>query len=182
VRLTTLAAARTLTSPTFLKPANDKCFRAAVYAGGAELPGADMLPGAVPVLAAEPVTWDVEYRAFVLERRLAALSIYLRAGELAQDEDGAWPAPAEDERAARAFVEVVLADARVALPPAVVADVGRVAGRGWAVIEANAARGSGLYGCAPAAVLPVLRRAIRPTAALTSEDQRWVVAREGDAG
>jgi hypothetical protein len=41
-----------------------------------------------------------------------------------------------------------------------VVDVGRVAGRGWAVVEANPAWGSGLYGCDAARVLPVLRGAV----------------------
>jgi len=33
---------------------------------------------------------------------------------------------------------------------------------GWAVIECNAAFASGIYGCDPVAVLPVLRRACQP--------------------
>jgi hypothetical protein len=67
----------------------------------------------------------------------------------------------------------VLADQEVALPVAVVLDVGLIAGKGWAVVEANAAWGSGIYGCDPAAVLPVLRRASIPRAALTDADARW---------
>jgi hypothetical protein len=37
--------------------------------------------------------------------------------------------------------------------------VGVIASRGWAVVEQNAAWGSGIYGCDPAAVLAVLRHA-----------------------
>jgi hypothetical protein len=65
------------------------------------------------------------------------------------------------------------ADKDVALPPAVVLDVGLIAGRGWAVVEPNAAWGSGVYGCDPAAVLPVLRRASIPRDGLTDADARW---------
>jgi hypothetical protein len=41
----------------------------------------------------------------------------------------------------------------------VVLDVGVIGERGWAVIETNAAWGSGIYGCDPKAVLQVIRRA-----------------------
>ena len=65
---------------------------------------------------------------------------------------------------AEAFVKRVLADNRVDFPRAVVLDVGVTAGRGWAVVEQNAAWGSGVYGCDPLKVLadythpPVLKR------------------------
>lgn len=42
------------------------------------------------------------------------------------------------------------------LPRAVVIDVGFIVGRGWAVIEFNAAWGAGLNGCDPAKVLPAV--------------------------
>ena len=43
-----------------------------------------------------------------------------------------------------------------------VVDVGVIRNHGWAVIECNAAFSSGIYGCDPVAVLPVLRRACVP--------------------
>jgi hypothetical protein len=45
------------------------------------------------------------------------------------------------------------------LPHAVVLDVGVIEGRSWAVVEANAAWGSGLYGCDASQVLRVVHRA-----------------------
>jgi hypothetical protein len=42
------------------------------------------------------------------------------------------------------------------LPRAVVVDVGLIDGRGWAVIEFNAAWGAGLNGCDPDKVLPAI--------------------------
>ncbi|WP_369334897.1 hypothetical protein [Tahibacter harae] len=48
-----------------------------------------------------------------------------------------WPSHANLER--------LLADERVDLPEAVVVDVGRIQGRGWACVELNAAWGAGLF-------------------------------------
>jgi hypothetical protein len=178
VRLLPLGAARTTGGPAFFKPAGDKCFPAGVYPSGAGLPLAGELPDETPVLWAEPVAWALEMRCFVLERQVATLSPYLRHGALAEAEDGSWPATDDELAAANAFAARVLGDARVGVPPAVTLDVGIIAGRGWSVVEANAAWGSGLYGCDPAAVLPVLRRATMRRADLTDEDRAWVLMRE----
>jgi hypothetical protein len=71
------------------------------------------------------------------------------------------------------LVTQLLADSRVGLPPACVVDVGRIAGRGWAVIEANSVWGAGIYGCDPVAVLEALSLAVMPRAELTPEDAAW---------
>lgn len=174
VRYTTLREARKETRRTFIKPADDKCFPAAVYDSGRELPPDDVLPGETPVLLAEPVVWEVEFRFFVLEGEIRASSPYLRAGSLAQREDGSWDAPEEELQEALAFGREVLQHQEI--PPALVMDVGYIQGRGWAVVEANPAWGSGLYGCAPSEVLKVLRRTSVPRAALLPGDLRWVLA------
>src|SRR5205823_5643490 len=101
----------------------------------------------LPVLLSEPVAWEAEYRCFVLGRRVVASSAYLRGGQPARDEDGCWVSPPEEQADADAFASRLLADPAVGVPPAFVLDVGRVEGRGWAVVEANPAFGSGLYGC-----------------------------------
>ncbi len=175
VRLTTLAAARKCGKPTFMKPAQDKCFPAGVYASGAALPtNSAMLPEDTPVLLAGPVQWEVEYRCFILERKVLTLSPYLWQGELAQAPDGSWPASQEEISQARQFLQSVLADTAFPVPPAVVVDVGQIAGRGWAIVEANAAWGSGIYGCQPERVLAVLRRATCKEEAVTAEERAWV--------
>jgi ATP-grasp domain, R2K clade family 2 len=176
VRFTILGEARKLGQHAFVKPADDKCFLAGVFQSGATLPSADILSGATPVLVAEPVKWQVEFRCFVLEREMVTLSPYLRDGELAQSPEGQW----DDERTekAREFAQGVLSDGSVSLPPAVVMDVGVIEGRGWAIIEANAAWGSGIYGCDPAAVLRVVRRACLQRGQVAATDSRWVVERE----
>lgn len=149
---TSLREARTLAEPAFVKPPNDKSFPARVYRG-ADLP--TEYDEESPVLVAEVVAWEKEFRCFVLDRERRAMSIYLRDGTLQRENDFAC---SDAERAeADAFVRTVLADERVELPRAAVVDVGVIADRGWAVVEQNAAWGSGIYGCDPEAVLTVLR-------------------------
>jgi hypothetical protein len=157
VSLTTLGAARGLAEPAFIKPPNDKSFPARVWRG-AELPeGYDQES---PVLVGEVVTWEKEFRCFVLDRRPRTISVYLRQGEL-QREEG-FVATDSELAEAEALVLEVCADPAVDLPRAAVLDVGVIAGRGWAVVEQNAACGSGIYGCDPAVVLEVLRHAAVP--------------------
>lgn len=154
VTLSPLGAARALTTPAFIKPPNDKSFPAAVYCGN-ELP-TDFADD-MNVLVAEIVHWSNEFRCFVKDRKLAAISLYARDGELQQATDFA----CRDEELVLAtdFVTGLLADPSVPLPQAVVIDVGYIKDRGFAVVELNAAWGAGLYACNPDAVLPVLRAA-----------------------
>jgi hypothetical protein len=154
VELTTLGAAQAIESPMFVKPPNDKSFPARVY-HGSELPRE--YDERMAVLVAEPVVWEMEFRCFVLDRGLQTLSIYLRHGVLQREHDFA--ATETELATAKHFVESLLADERVVLPRAAVVDVGVIAGRGWAVVEQNAAWGSGIYGCDPESVLEVLRHA-----------------------
>ena len=160
-----------------MKPADDKSFPAGVVATAEGLPRLGLLPEETPVLVAEPVAWEAEVRCFVLEREVATFAPYLRDGELARDAEGRWSPPSPADAEALAYARAVLAHPAVPLPPAVVVDVGRVGGRGWAVIEANAAWGSGLYGCDPERVLQVVRRACRPRGVLAEEDLPWLVER-----
>jgi len=178
VRYTTLGEARRLDRPTFVKPAEDKCFSAKVYQAGTELPTIDVLPETTPVLTAEPVEWSVEWRCFVREGEAVTSSPYLRDGTLAQAPDGSWPAPATERNQALEFAAHVLGHPEVALPPAVVLDVGNVRGKGWAVVEANAGWGSGIYGCEPASVLRVVERACVQRSRLNDNDRKWVWTNE----
>lgn len=172
--LSTLDEARGAAGPAFIKPVDDKCFPAQVYANGSALPAQGLLPGDTLVLISEPVVWTVEYRCFVHERQVLTCSPYWRTGALAQDEDGNWPAPIEERAEALAFAARLLADPEVALPPACVVDVGRIADKSWAVVEANSAWGAGIYGCEPTEVLRVLRRAVLPARDVSPADRRWV--------
>jgi len=175
VRFTTLDEARSYPIRSFIKPADDKCFPAAVYASGASLPASTReLPDTTPVLLSEPVDWEVEFRCFVLDRAVTTFSPYWRAGVLARADDGRWPASSHEMDAALGFVEALLADPAVRLPAAIVVDIGRITGRGWAVVEANASWGSGIYGCDALRILPVLARASLPYNAISPEDNDWI--------
>jgi hypothetical protein len=153
VQLTTLREARQHL-PAFVKPPNDKSFPARVY-------NIDSLPSEypedTPVLVAEVVTWEKEFRCFVLDRAIRACSVYLRNGELQREHDFASTAAEVDEL--HQFVDRVLNDPRVTVPRATVIDAGVIQNRGWAVVELNSAWGAGLYGCDPVEVLEVLRHA-----------------------
>jgi ATP-grasp domain, R2K clade family 2 len=177
LQFTNLAAARNVDHPAFIKPADDKCFQARVYAMGSELPEIESLGAMSPVLVSGPVSWESEFRCFVLEKRVAAMSIYSRNGDLAETEDGNWPASPSESKDALDFANLVLHDARVTFPPAGVLDVGVISDRGWAVVEANACWGAGIYGCDPRSVLETLARACVKRSALAEADRRWVVAR-----
>ena len=177
VRLTDLASARAVDRPAFIKPADDKCLSAQVYAARDALPSRDVLPDATPVLIAEPVEWEVEFRCFVLEGEVVTSSPYLRNGRLARDESGEWAASDAESDAAVSFCRRFLDDAPARTPPACVVDVGVISGRGWAVVEANAAWGSGIYGCDPVRVLPVLRRATLAAGESGAADRPWILQR-----
>lgn len=175
VEFMTLGRARMQPTAAFIKPADDKCFSARVYASGAELPGLGILPDETPVLVVEPVEWTVEYRCFVLDREVVTLSPYLRGGDLAQDEFGAWPALPSEVAEATASAARVLGDSTVNVPPAFVLDIGILRRRGWAVIEANPAWGAGVYGCDPVQVLSVVARSCVPLEHLDESDTRWAM-------
>ncbi|KAB2857675.1 MAG: DUF4343 domain-containing protein [Anaerolineae bacterium] len=177
VRLMTLKEARTLQEPAFIKPANDKSFDAAIYASGAELPSAQYFDDATSTLVSEVVEWEVEFRGFIGRRNLVTTAPYLRDGELLKDANGEWITTAPEQDEASEFFERVLADKRVPLPPGIVLDVGKIQGRGWAVIEANPAWGSGIYGNDPAQVLGVLQRACVKNGLLPLEFEQWVIQR-----
>ncbi len=154
VSLMTFGAARKLAEPAFIKPPNDKSFPARVYVGS-QLP--DGVDDDMPVLVSEIVSWEKEFRCFILDREPRTFSVYLRGSELQRETHFA--ASDSELAEAEAIVRTVLADPRVDLPRAAVLDVGVISGRGWAVVEQNAAWGSGIYGCDPVEVLEVLRHA-----------------------
>lgn len=179
VRFMSLGDAESLDQRMFVKPADctAKLFDACVYESGSRILCDDDLSRSTPVLVAEPVEWQVEYRAVVLERRMVAFSPYIRGGWLARDSEGRWPLFTDETNAMRRFCELFLADGKVDLPPAFVLDLGTIAGRGWAVVEMNPVWCSGLLGCELAAVLPALRRACWRRSHLRDDDKRWVFSR-----
>jgi hypothetical protein len=154
VYLSTLGEVRQSGTTAFIKPPNDKSFPARVYTP-TDLP--TDYPDETLVLVAEIVQWKKEFRCFILNRTLQTFSIYLRDGELQSKHD--FSHTETEELEVRTFIETILSDDRVEIPPATVIDVGVIRDRGWAIVEQNAAWGSGLYGCDPIMVLEVLRYA-----------------------
>lgn len=153
IALTTLGEARNLTQPAFVKPPNDKSFAAQVYVSGTCLP--IEFDDNMTVLVADPVQWEVEFRCFCLDGKVQTLSPYLRSGILAKLDD--YKMATVEQTTVTEFTEKVVAGTDAFSPRAIVIDIGRIKGKGWAVVEANAAWGSGIYGCDPDAVLDVIR-------------------------
>ncbi|MEU6210914.1 ATP-grasp domain-containing protein [Streptomyces sp. NPDC047023] len=165
VRTGTVADARAIDRPTFVKPPRDKSFPADVYTDGARLPSS--LAPATPVLLADVVTFAAEYRLFLLDGRIAAISRYAVFGRLD-------PRPLGTDREDRAttaqiteFTDRLVSVAGHTLPSAVVVDIGQLLdpcrpGHRWAVVEANMAWFAHAYAADPARVLDVVLRAAGP--------------------
>jgi len=152
--------ARAISEPRFIKSAVGKEFDARIYSSGKDLPRGSMIDGSLPVLVQDIVQFDVEYRCFVSDRVVRTASSYWRHGKEPRDENGNWST--SELEPATEFCTAFLNDPAVQTPDACVVDVGYIQGRGWAVIESNAAWSSGIYGCDGADVLNVLRRACKP--------------------
>jgi len=175
ISFTTLGQARKIKRTIFAKPADDKCFPAAAYSCGADIKASSLLPSSIPVLISEVVDWEVEYRFFIRDRQIAASSVYLRHGHLVDcngpDSDHG------EQKQVTTFVESLLCDLEVDLPPAVVIDAGKIRERGWAILEANPVFGAGLYCCDPNAVLKVLAKSVVATKSLSPLDSKYVIER-----
>jgi protein-tyrosine phosphatase len=168
-----------LKRPTFVKPADplDKCFDAGTYASPRDIRAPKGIDPETPVLVAYPVEWLAEFRCFVCEGRVVALSPYISFGRpvwRAWEQGGEKAVPSKD---ALAVCGRLLQIKSPALPPAFVVDVGLVEGRGWAIVEFNPAWCSGLLGADPAAVLSVLKRSCRNVDQLEAADAAWIVTR-----
>lgn len=126
--------------PSFVKPVVPKQFRGAVYQSSVDLTAECRgLPGDTAVFVSEPVGFTAEARTFVKDGRVLDSAVY-EGGEKAAD--------------AETFVAALTR--AMSLPRTVVVDVGFIDGRGWSVIEFNAAWGAGLNGCDPDKILPAI--------------------------
>ena len=142
----TLGEAAAGTFPVFIKPVMPKQFRGAVYQSSIAL--AEECRGLTPetaVFVAELVQFTCEVRSFVLDGRVLDAAVYEDTADVAD-----------------AIQFIAALTQAMTLPRTVVVDVGYVAGRGWAVIEFNAAWGAGLNGCDPGKVWPAVVAASGP--------------------
>jgi hypothetical protein len=156
IRVDTLGSLRQGDFPCFVKPLEPKRFEAGICRRLEDLP--THVPESEPILASDVVRWAVEYRCFVADGAITTCSPYLRDGVVVDRGEGA-TAPDEEQHIASEFAKRVLCDAGVAVPDAFVLDVGKLNDGNWAVVEANPAWSSGIYGCDPGQVLHVLERA-----------------------
>jgi hypothetical protein len=96
-------------------------------------------------MISEVMRFNAEVRCFILDNKVLDAAVY----------EGA----ADREEAIGFATELTRA---LALPGAVVLDIGMVPGKGWAVVEFNAAWGAGLNGCNAERVLPAILAASGP--------------------
>nr|WSY56634.1 ATP-grasp domain-containing protein [Streptomyces sp. NBC_00886] len=168
IEFTTVAEARQLRRPAFVKPPNDKSFPARIYPDGSRLPGSDAVDDDTPVLVSDIVTFAAEYRLFVLDGEVRTGSRYLTGGRLDV-------VPLTEDRLRD---DVLHFAGRLAvghgLPSAIVVDVGLLANGDWAVVEANAAWASGHYACDADAALDVVLQAARPEPEFSAPDRAFL--------
>jgi ATP-grasp domain, R2K clade family 2 len=144
----TLGEIAAITFPSFVKPVVPKQFRGAAYQSSAELTAECRgLSTDTAVFVSEPVSFAAEARTFVCDGQVLECAVY----------------EGSEKRADAAALVAALTQA-MSLPRTVVVDAGFIDGRGWCVIEFNAAWGSGLNGCDPDKVLPAILAASGPQA------------------
>ena len=139
--------------PVFAKSVTGKQIASRVYHSADDFPPES---DDIEVLAQPPLQWMREYRAFVLDGEVRALSMYADNGQLRVEPWG-FGHSGTREAATFAYESVRLAEN---LPRAFVLDVGELYGRDWfdrwAVVEPNPAWCSGLYACDPDKALDVI--------------------------
>lgn len=173
VQVMTLAQAYQLKEHFFIKPALNKAFPHGIYSGKSLL---DITQNLIPqflVHVIEPVKFILEYRFFVLNRKVMTFAAYLRFGKILEDIFDDLNPPQEELIQAKTFCELILNDKDIRLPAALVLDVGLIEGRGWAIIEANECWASGLYCHKPISVLQTLLGACIPNSSLTPVLEQW---------
>ncbi len=157
VEFMTLGEAKKIQETKFIKPADDKVFEAKVYAPGT-LVTHDSIPNDTPTLVSDVVEFDLEYRTFVDGKKVRTWSNYICHEHLADPKY--WDMVPYGERFPHDLVNDLLHDLDfhdmgIIAAPSVI-DVGRIKGKGLAIIETNQAWASGLYGCDPLQALQVM--------------------------
>ena len=138
-------------------------------------PGTDWLTRLPPIYRSPENTpsFTVEFRCFVYEGRLIAMSPCRRLG-ISCFTSGQWQATDAEQRAALSFAVRLLLDPGVPQPPAFVLDIGLMEAGGWAAVGASPCYNASMYGCDPEQVLSALSRACRSRARLQPTDLPWI--------
>jgi hypothetical protein len=150
----TLGEAKRLTETKFIKPADDKVFLAGVYVPGTLVVNV-AVPDDTPTLVSEVVEFDLEYRCFVDGKQMVTWSNYIYYDNIADSRY--WhTVDLEETHLPQEFADILMWEDIKTMPSTV--DVGRIKGKGLAIIETNQAWASGIYGCDPSGVLKVLEK------------------------
>jgi hypothetical protein len=161
IKIISMRELRSLKGPLFVKPLNYKGFPAGIYKPYFGL--LDYVANDEMVLVSDVVEWGIEFRFFILDRKIMTYSSYLINGKLSKEES-AWGDQWRTDKGAEEeivyLVNKVLVDNSIELPKTLVLDAGYITGYGPAIIEANAAQSSGIYGCDPEKVLETLKHTI----------------------
>jgi hypothetical protein len=173
LRQMTLGQALELPGKSFVKHSVSKAFPSTIYSSAALADAASNVAPNALVHVGEPVEWSVEYRCFVIDRKIVAISPYKRYGEIINDHSNLLGATQTEIENARRMAESLFNSSIVACPPGFVLDVGFIEGRGWAVVECNECWAAGIYACDPVGVLDTLLRACVPAVTMTEEMRRW---------
>jgi len=162
--MATLKEVRAARATKFVKPVDEKIFPSGVYKYGKDIP-CDF--DDEKVLVQDAVEFEVEFRCFVDSRNIAAISPYIRDGELCME------STEKELNSAHGFASRVLST-NIDMPPAFVLDIGKLVTGRWAVVETNPAWASGLCMADPRAVLEVLRKCSVPMQRMTEENEKWI--------
>lgn len=155
----TLGEAKQLKDTKFIKPADDKVFPAKIYSPG-ELNPPEVVSLDTPTLVSEVVHFDLEYRMCATPSRVYTWSNYIFHENVADPRY--WSVIDANERMPDEFVQDLLydlLDTDIVTVPSVI-DVGRIPGKGLAVVETNPIWASGVYGCDPMRMLKVMAQAV----------------------
>jgi hypothetical protein len=159
----TIADLGKVQSRSFIKPANDKVFAAAVYEKGSDVP-TRYVDSNCPIVVSEVVAFDIEVRLYVKDGKIATADYYRLVGETTEEE-----ALSQAMDFARPHLS------SFDLPSSVVVDVGHIEGRGWAFVEANQLYASGIYGNAdPEKILDLVLRAAGPLSRVSIADRKFL--------
>jgi hypothetical protein len=150
----TLGEAKRLTEIKFIKPADDKVFLAGIYPPGTLVVNV-AVPDDTPTLVSEIVEFDLEYRCFVDGDKVTTWSNYICYDNIADPRYWSM-VDLSEEHLPNEFVETLMWEDLKTMPSVI--DVGRIKGKGLAIIETNQAWASGIYGCDPSGVLEVLEK------------------------
>lgn len=150
-------------SRAFIKPADPRrrVFDAGIYNNINSIPVRRPLPNDLPVLLAEPVEYQMEYRYFFHETHLATGSPYMFSGRPVWQPHGKGGELAKLNQSATNFAQKVASRFRETLPSTFVLDVGLIEDRGWSVVEFNPVWCSSLLGSDPSKILDLLKSAVK---------------------